>query len=80
MPASLHKVLIHGHNIIKSLSLPIGFYSDESGECRNKDNKAYRLEHSRKDSRPHKNENHIHYLCATSDPYNPYISTLRKRV
>ena len=77
MPASLHKILIHGHLIIDSLSLPIGFYSEEAGESRNKDIKNYRLYHSRKDRRLHTNEDQVHYLCATSDPF---ISSLREKV
>ena len=77
MPASLHKVLIHGHSIIDCLSLPIGYYSEEAGESRNKDTKNYRLYHSRKNSRKHTNEDQIHLLCATSDPF---ISTIRQRV
>ena len=76
MPASLHKIHIHGQNIIDSLSLLIGFYSEEAGESRNKDTKNYRLYHSRKDSRIHTNEDQIHYLCATSDPF---ISSIRQR-
>ena len=45
MPDSLHKILIHGHNIIDFLSL-------------------------------HTNEDQIHYLWATSDPF---ISSIEKR-
>ena len=69
MRACLHKIFLHGHLIIDSLALPIGFYSEEAGESRYKDIKNYRLYQSRKDSRIHTNEDQVHYLCATSDPY-----------
>ena len=62
MPASLHKMIIHGHNIIDTLSLPIGLYSEESGESRNKNTKTYRLYQSRKDTRIHTQEEQIH-IC-----------------
>lgn len=43
MPTSVHKILIHGTQIIKALSiLPIGQFSEESQEARNKDIKKYR--------------------------------------
>ena len=35
MPVSLHKILVHGHLIISSFSLPIGIYSEEAQESRN---------------------------------------------
>lgn len=37
MPASVHKVLIHGANIINSFVIPIGQLSEEAQEARNKD-------------------------------------------
>jgi hypothetical protein len=69
MPCSLHKILVHGSLIMNSLDLPIGAYSEEAQECRNKDNKSFRLNHARKDSRKHTFQDQINYLCATSDPY-----------
>lgn len=68
MPCSLHKILIHGHLIINSLDLPIGVYSEEAQECRNKDNKNFRLNHSRKDTRLHTIMDQTHLLLVTSDP------------
>ena len=53
MPASLHKILIHGHLIIGAFDLPIGMDSEEAKESRNKDNKSFRLNHARKDTRKH---------------------------
>ncbi|XP_065643459.1 uncharacterized protein LOC136075109 [Hydra vulgaris] len=37
MPQYLHKILIHSFEIIKTLTLPIGMYSEEAQEARNKD-------------------------------------------
>lgn len=37
MPFSIHKILIHGSDIIKNASLPIGMMSEEAQESRNKD-------------------------------------------
>ncbi|KAK5648056.1 hypothetical protein RI129_002948 [Pyrocoelia pectoralis] len=66
MPSSVHKVLIHGENIIRHYSLL---------PSRNKDYKRYRLDHSRKCSRVSTNEDVFHTLLYTSDPY---ITSLRK--
>ncbi|KAL4702325.1 hypothetical protein ACJJTC_006931 [Scirpophaga incertulas] len=49
MPSSVHKILIHGENIIKHFAiLPIGQLAEDAQESRNKDYKKNRLEHSRK--------------------------------
>lgn len=42
MPPSVHKLLFHGGDIIASLNLPIGLYSEEAQEARNKDFKRIR--------------------------------------
>jgi len=42
MPSSIHKILIHGEEIIKAAVLPIGMLSEEALESRNKDFKKYR--------------------------------------
>ncbi|KAL4705931.1 hypothetical protein ACJJTC_017513 [Scirpophaga incertulas] len=52
MPSSVHKILIHGENIIKHFAiLPIGQLAEDAQESRNKNYKKNRLEHSRKCSR-----------------------------
>lgn len=75
MPPSVHKILFHGGDIIASLNLPIGLYSEEAQEARNKDFKRIRQNHTRKMSRLQTNEDLIHGLLVSSDPY---ISSLRK--
>lgn len=51
MPQSVHRILIHGADIIKAALLPIGSLSEEPQECRNKDLKRYRENRTRKCSR-----------------------------
>lgn len=76
MPSSVHKVLIHGAKIIEHYAvLPIGQLSEDAQEARNKDYKKYRLHHARKCSRSATNEDVLHILLYTSDPY---ISSLNK--
>ena len=68
MPASLHKILVHGADIIGGLELPIGAYSEEAQEARNKHNRQYRLRHARKTSREDTITDQFGYLLLTSDP------------
>jgi hypothetical protein len=75
MPASIHKVLVHGANIISGAILPIGQLSKEAQESRNKDLKSFRRSHSRKMSRSSTNEDVFNLLLVSSDPL---ISSLRK--
>lgn len=51
MPSSVHRVLIHGADIIKAAIVPVGSLSEEPQECRNKDIKNYREHRARKCSR-----------------------------
>lgn len=75
MPVSVHKVLFHGKLVIDNCILPIGQMSEEAQEARNKDTRRYRLEFTRKTSRIHTNEDLLHRLLMSSDPY---ICSLRK--
>lgn len=51
MSATLHKLLIHGGDIIRNSVLPIGMYSEQAGESKNKTYREDRLRHSRKSTR-----------------------------
>lgn len=76
MPSSVHKILIHGQNVIKHFAvLPIGQLSEDAQESRNKDYRNIRLHHARKCSRSATNEDVFKTLLYTSDPY---ITSLRK--
>ncbi|XP_017465416.1 PREDICTED: uncharacterized protein LOC108358524 [Rhagoletis zephyria] len=69
MPITVHKVLIHGSKIVSEAILPIGMLSEEAQEARNKDYRRYRLYHSRKTGRSSTNEDVMHHLLISSDPY-----------
>lgn len=75
MTPSLHKLLIHGPDIIEALPLPIGNFSEEAQESRNKDFRWYREHNTRKMSRIECNEDLFHMLVITSDPV---ISSMRE--
>jgi hypothetical protein len=75
MPASVHKILIHGAIIITEAMLPIGQLSEEAQESRNKGLKQFREFHARKMSRVSTNEDLLNRLFITSDPL---ISSLRQ--
>lgn len=73
MPVTVHKILIHGADIIESAALPIGLLSEEAQESRNKDYKHIRIHHTRKNSRIHTNEDIFHKILETSDPYITHL-------
>lgn len=67
MPQSLHKILIHGADLINKSILPIGQMSEEVQESPNKDLKQYREFFSRKFSWQQTFEDMIHMLLISSD-------------
>ena len=75
MPTSMHKILIHGSQIIESSLLPIRQMSEEAQKSCNKFIKKFRRDFSRKCSRTKTMEDVICRLLVTSDPL---ISRLRK--
>ncbi|XP_071571307.1 uncharacterized protein [Temnothorax nylanderi] len=75
MPTSIHKLLIHGSEIIQSALLPIGQMSEDAQESCNKYIKRYCEDFARKCSRTKTMEDLFLRLLASSDPY---ISSLRK--
>lgn len=80
MPSSLHKLLIHGAEIIKSCSIPIGVMSEEALEARNKDLRKYREHNTRKTSRKDTMQDLIHSLLFSSDPVISSISKDNRRI
>ena len=76
MPKSMHQILIHGGQVISTMLVPIGLLSEEAQETRNKDNKYFRVHHTRKSNRISGNEDLIHNLLLSSDPI---ISSLRRK-
>lgn len=75
MPASVHKILIHGANVIDSALLSIGELSEEAAEATNKYIKSFRRDHTRKMSRVLTNTDLINRLLLHSDPL---ITGIRK--
>ncbi|KMQ86336.1 dna-mediated transposase, partial [Lasius niger] len=76
MPPIIRKVLLHGGKIMQHFLLPIGQYSEEATEARNKDFKRFREFHTRKYSRQAANQDLIHKLLVSSDLY---IASLRQQ-
>lgn len=74
MPASVHKILCHGANIIRNALLPIGQLSEEVIEARHKKFRRFRLNNTRKKNRKCTNEDIMFSLLISSDPY---ITSLR---
>lgn len=77
MSISVHKILIHGSEIIKHCLVPIGQLSEEVIEARHKEFRQYRKENTRKCNRIATNEDILHSLLISSDPY---ITSLRPQL
>lgn len=75
LPASVHKVLIHGADVSEYGLLSIGELSEEAAESNNKYLKQFRRDFTRKMSREVTNTDLINRLLLSSDPF---ISALRK--
>ncbi|XP_039968790.1 uncharacterized protein LOC126764095 [Bactrocera neohumeralis] len=71
MPVTVHKILVHSTEVIRTCILPIGQLSEESQEARNKDCRRF----PRKQSRIATNIDLLHMLLIISDPV---INSLRK--
>lgn len=68
MPPSIHKVLIHGANIIRVFGLPFGWLSEEAQEANNKTLKLARAHSTRLFSRTVCNDDILHFMLISSDP------------
>lgn len=68
MPITVHKILIHGCEIIKNFNLPIGLLSEDALESSHKESRKYRLGHTRKNSRENCNRDLMAALLINSDP------------
>lgn len=79
MTATVHKVLIHGKEIIERTILPIGCFGEEAAESRNKHYKYDRLNHARKTSRK---TNLLDVFNRALDMSDPLVSSIsvKKRV
>lgn len=75
MPATVHKLLIHSTEVVKTAIVPIGQLSEEAQEARNKDCRRFREHNTRKCSRLVTNRDLLNMLIITSDPL---INSLRE--
>ncbi|XP_034244181.1 uncharacterized protein LOC117646923 [Thrips palmi] len=75
MPQSIHKILIHGAEVIETSILPVGMLSEEAQETRHRDLRSFRQHFTRKCSRESTMEDLFNRLLVTSDPR---ISSLRR--
>ena len=66
MTATVHKVLIHGAQIMENSLLPLGYFAEDGPEHENKFYRSDRENHARKDSR-------IHNL---TDVFNRHLESL----
>lgn len=79
MPPSVHKVLLHGADLMDCFDLPIGTFSEEAQEARNKDFRNVREFNSRKSSRANTNEDILHWLLISSDPVITSLRTFPRK-
>jgi len=68
MPQTVHKILVHGCDIIQNTNIPIGFLSEEALEARHKELRGFRLNHSRKTSRTNSNKDVFQRMLLSSEP------------
>lgn len=68
MSVTIHKILVHGGKIIDSLHLPVGMYSEQAAESRNKFWRFDREHHTRKTCREATMSDLFHRALVSSDP------------
>ena len=68
MSVTLHKILVHGPQIIEHSKLPLGMMSEEASESCNKKYRQTREFHSRKMNRVVNLEDIFHRALESSDP------------
>jgi len=82
MPSTVHKILIHGEEIIRNSSVPVGYLGEEAGEARNKMYKIIRAHFSRLNERINTMRDMMNRSLETSDPKlssNRFRKDQRKR-
>lgn len=81
MPTCMHRVLIHGHDIMRWSVLPIGRMSEEAQERSNKSIRKCRESFSRKNCRENTNRDIFNRILITSDPLvNSHLEAPKKYV
>ena len=67
MTVTIHKILLNGPDVMKHFLLPIGQFSEEAAEARNKEYRNIPEFNSRKFSRVATNTDLAHKLLVSSD-------------
>lgn len=80
MTPTMHKILIHGGEIIENALLPIGQLSEEAAEARNKHFRLYRENYARKFSRENCNFDVYNRLLLSSDPLLSSMRQIKKNI
>lgn len=68
MSATVHKILVHGSQIIKNSVIPVGCFGENASEARNKLYKRDRIAHARKDTRKNNMTDVFNRAMDSSDP------------
>ena len=68
MPSTVHKILVHGKDILDNCILPLGQLSEEAQESRHKDYRHYREIFTRKNSRICTHRDILNRCLFSSDP------------
>lgn len=79
MPVVVHKVLIHGTQIIRHSKLSVDLLSEKAQETRNKDYRYFREHHTKKDIRFHTNEDLLKMLVSSDPVIVSHIPLLKKK-
>lgn len=69
MTPTLHRILIHGAQVIRSSVLPVGMFAEHAAESLNKLYRYERIFHARKDSMEHNIFDMFTRLQISSDPF-----------
>ena len=76
MPAGVHKMIVHSHQVARDKPVPIGLISEEVHESRNIDVKNFQEHFPRKFSQKLTNEDVMRRLLYSLDPF---ITSMRQR-
>ena len=78
MTATVHKILVHGSQLIESSVLPIGSLGENASEARNKFYKRDRQFHARQNSRENNLTDVFNMAMDSSDPFISSINLNKK--
>jgi hypothetical protein len=79
IPPTLHRILVHGEEIIRMMPVPIGWTSEEGSEANTKFARRFFQNHSRKTSHKDAMSDLFHRLMDISDPLIVGLSQEKKK-